>query len=112
MQDSITPAYHDKQNKIDLPHFPVPLSLLLGEKNSKMDSDYQQEQKNDWEQLHQLMKIHICLFNKNNLNFVVVIQHIPNTMLTTKTSITGDAIFNSFNHDETGRHMIAHIPGS
>lgn len=47
MQDSITPAYHDKQNKIDLPHFPVPLSLLLGEKNSKMDSDYQQEQKND-----------------------------------------------------------------
>ena len=28
----ILPAFHDKQNKVDLPHFPVPLSLLLGEK--------------------------------------------------------------------------------
>lgn len=34
IQDSITPAYHGRQNKANLPHFPVPLSLLLGEKKT------------------------------------------------------------------------------
>ena len=28
----IIPAHHDRQNTVDLPHFPVPLPLLLGEK--------------------------------------------------------------------------------
>lgn len=31
----ILPAYHDRQNRVDLPHFPVPLSLLLGERTPR-----------------------------------------------------------------------------
>jgi len=31
-EHGILPAHHDKRNTVDLPHFPVPLSLLLGEK--------------------------------------------------------------------------------
>lgn len=35
IKDGIIPDYHHRQNRVDLPHFPVPLSLLLGERTPR-----------------------------------------------------------------------------